>query len=321
MGCKARKMERLGHSFRRCWPLLIAGVIVVLALATGRLLAAPSTQTGGTVPPPTIRPPATSTPRATPTPNRDRGGNQSSPAATATNQATVASPPGAQATAAARLTAVVTANRLNVRSGAGVNFGVVGVVLAGETLTILDANANNGWWHICCATGTTTEGWVSGQFIHLTTPPAGVTTAASSTGTATGAPPLSLMITQSPRFAWQGQEIALVFTITNQGDTTASNVELRNELPVGLSYLQVEAPATATLSEEREEGERLAFVVIWSQLAAGAVETVTVRVRVEESLPDGGVIDNLAVLGATGVEPYTAGVTIGMPPVMPPTFQ
>ncbi|HMN27951.1 MAG TPA: hypothetical protein PKE45_07325 [Caldilineaceae bacterium] len=149
---------------------------------------------------------------------------------------------------------------------------------------------------------------------------AAVTTAGSLTSTGAGEG-LSLIIEQAPPFAWQGQEISLIFTVTNRLGAVAQNVELRNEVPAQLRFLAAEVPTGATLAEEEITPDGLAFVVTWPTLAPGASSTVTVRLQINADLPDGAVVDDLAVVSANGVEPLTAGVSIGMPPTALPDFQ
>ena len=113
----------------------------------------------------------------------------------------------------------------------------------------------------------------------------------------------------------------MIFTVTNRFRTVAQNVELRNEVPAQLRFIAAEVPTGATLAEEETAPDQLAFVVTWPTLAPGASSTVTVRLQIDADLPDGAVVDDLAVVSANGVEPYTAGVSIGMPPTALPDFQ
>jgi uncharacterized protein YgiM (DUF1202 family) len=341
---------------------LATAVIVVLALAAGRATAAPRLQSG-TVPPPTPKATATTVPRATATPHRNTGDNDTSnntnrPAASATPAS------GAVASQAQQgggdFTAVVLSERLNVRSGPGTSYGVIGVVRAGETLAVLGRNNASTWWYICCVSGTTTTGWVSAPFVQVNfavdqaatliplagpgaagtvtapiatttrvtttggvTATTALTTAALSTATAGAGPgqQLQLRIEQAPPFAWQGQELSLIFTVTNTTDAIARDVELRNEVPAQLRFIAAEAPTGATVAEEEPAAGRLVFIVTWPTLAPGASSKVTVRLQIAVGLPDGTVIDDLAVVSATGIEPYTSGVSIGMPPTTLPDFQ
>jgi uncharacterized repeat protein (TIGR01451 family) len=92
---------------------------------------------------------------------------------------------------------------------------------------------------------------------------------------------LVLAIEQNPPFAWQGQEVILTFTVTNKGERAATNVQLRNELPVELRFVEGQASSGATLTEEEVAEGRLAFVVAWPRVAPGQSQTATVRVQIQ----------------------------------------
>jgi len=62
-------------------------------------------------------------------------------------------------------------------------------------------------------------------------------------------------------------------------------------------------------------------VVRWPELQAGAAAAANVQVQVAEGMADGSVIDNLAAVVADDVQPVTAGISIGLPPVTLPDFQ
>lgn len=311
---------------RSYWVGLVGLILTALLLAAGRTAtAAPSYQTvPDPTPPPTTAPPATATPSRS---NSDRDEEPSPPPA--------ATPQAAEAqTNTVALTGVVTANRLNVRAGPGVNSAIIGAVVSGETLQILGRNADSQWWRICCASGTTTEGWVSAQFVRLNVDaaqanellavidPAAVAPAAAPVEAApAGAPMLAVDVEQVPAFAWQGQQFILRYRITNLGQDAALALTLRDELPSELTLVEALADGAGAVVAERAEAGQLAFAITWPELAAGASVSVLVRIQVDAAVPDGAIIDNLAVVTATGGEPYTVGATIGMPPASLPLFQ
>jgi uncharacterized protein YgiM (DUF1202 family)/DNA-binding transcriptional regulator YdaS (Cro superfamily) len=341
---------------------VLLALVALVALASPTLIAAPQAQT---VPPPTEEPP-TEVPRATATPNRDddndddndsdddddsgtdQGNTNPQPTPTPDQPAT----PTQGRPVGTATTAIVLAERLNVREGPGTNFPVLGVVLGGDRLTILEGNAGNSWWRICCTVNSNLEGWVSAPFIRLesgeaqatpatpaptlattgtptatnsvtatTAMTATATTTTTAAATTTSVIPLDLVITQSPPSAWQGQEIELSFVITNNQGTALTGVALRNELPPQLAFVAASAAGAGEVAEEELAPDRFAFGITWPELAPGATLTATVQVQIQEDLPDGAVIDNLAVVSATGVEPYTVGISVGMPPTTLPTFQ
>ncbi len=325
----------------------LAGLLIITLASLGgsQLWAAPHAQT---VPPPTPPPSTTEEPRATATPvrdsDRDRGDddddNNSSPAPTATADAAAPSSPP--------ITGVVMANRLNVRSGPTTSARVLGVATNGQTLTLLGRNADSSWWRVCCVTDTTTEGWVSADFVQLTaeaitssallpiadgiTPAPTATSSAPITSTATisasaaltatpAAPSLEFVMAQSPSFAWQGQELVLTLTVTNTGETTASALEMRTELPAAFRFSEAFVTEGGEFSEELTGSDQVALTVDWPTIAAGAAASANIRIQIADDLADGVVLDILAVVNAAGGEPITAGVSIGMPPTTLPTFQ
>jgi len=140
-------------------------------------------------------------------------------------------------------------------------------------------------------------------------------------GTATPVPSfgLRLQIEISPTFVLQGDVVTLRFVVTNPGNVAAVNVQVRDELPRGLSLVENSvAGATATL--EKSDAGATVLLLRWPSLAAGAEAEATVRVVIAPNTPNGSVIDNLAVAWADNAAAFTAGISIGMPPALLPTF-
>jgi hypothetical protein len=75
---------------------------------------------------------------------------------TTTEAAAPASP-----TAAPQPALEVESDQVNVRSGPGTGFGVVGTVNTGERFDIKGRNEDKSWWLICCVNGK--EGWIYGE--------------------------------------------------------------------------------------------------------------------------------------------------------------
>jgi len=251
-------------------------------------------------------------------------------------------------------TGIVIADALNVRQGPATTFAVVGKAFRGETLSILARNATGDWWRICCASGTNGEGWVSAQFVQpnfdatqantlipvaegetsavitptvtgqVVTTTVAVATPVTVTPTVTSTVPstvtLALSIQQAPLFVWQGQPFALQFVITNTATTAALNVQLRDELPAELAFIEAEIGSGGVVTPPTGEG-RYVLDVQWPQIAAGTTVTMTALLQVAASVTNGIVIDNLAVVVADNVDSTTAGISIGMPPTLLPDFQ
>lgn len=63
---------------------------------------------------------------------------------------------------------VVSNPRVNVRSGPGASFAVLGQVLQGQRLEIVGRDQENQWWQICCFEGQT--GWVASEVVRAEGP-------------------------------------------------------------------------------------------------------------------------------------------------------
>lgn len=316
----------------RQWLVLVVtlGALVVL-LYGGNVMAAPVNQT---VPPPTPTREDTPVPTATSRPsNNDDDDQNQSPTVTPLPPTATPMPEGLQASVA-----VV---RLNVRGGPGTTFPVIGVVVNGQTVQVLERNEAGDWWKICCLPGTTSEGWVSAQFLQpafdrgqantlvpvaeelpeVPTPTTVPTVDPNATVTASLAEGIVFDIQQDPLYIWQGQEFSLVYQIVNTTITDTTNLELRNELPVQLQFVAIEEADGGVVITETTEISTTSFTIDWPTFDAATDYTVRVRVQAAEDLTDGSVIDNLAVLVADGFSAITSGITIGMPPTELPEFR
>ncbi|HRW07306.1 MAG TPA: SH3 domain-containing protein [Caldilineaceae bacterium] len=314
----------------RQWLVLVVLLgAITLFYWGGTALAAPTYQT---VPPPTPTKQATPLPTATPRSNDDDDEDRS-PTATPLPSPTP-TPEG--------LRAVVSVVRLNVRQGPGITFGVVGVVASGQNVRVLARNEAGDWWQICCLPGTSRSGWVASQFLQPSfdlgeantlipvadeIPEAPEPTALptedpnallSSASLAEG---IIFEIQQDPLYTWQGQEVSLVYQIANSTITDTTNLELRNELPEQLRFVAIEETDGGVALTETTELSTTAFAITWPTLDAGTAKTARVRVQVADDLPDGSVIDNLAVIIADEVAAITGGISIGMPPTDLPDFR
>jgi hypothetical protein len=83
-----------------------------------------------------------------------------SPTVTATPTATAS--PSATPTATESQARATTLNRLNIRSGAGTSFSIIGVLPVGQTVAILGRNADNSWLQIGA------DRWINSQFVTIT---------------------------------------------------------------------------------------------------------------------------------------------------------
>lgn len=80
---------------------------------------------------------------------------------TMTDTAAAPAAPTAAPTATPEPALEVESDQVNVRSGPGTGFGIVGTVNTGERFIIKGRNEDKSWWLICCVNGK--EGWIFGE--------------------------------------------------------------------------------------------------------------------------------------------------------------
>jgi uncharacterized repeat protein (TIGR01451 family) len=128
---------------------------------------------------------------------------------------------------------------------------------------------------------------------------------------------LSVTVTQEPPFAVQGREIALVYTVRNDGAADLADVVLSSELPGPLTFVAATAGAAGEVTQEAGTPN---VSVTWATLPTGQSANATVRVRVADDVPNGTTFANLATVTTGNDETATSGITIGMPPALLPEF-
>ncbi len=235
--------------------------------------------------------------------------------------------------------------RLNVRSGPGTDFDIVGTMNSGERVQLMARNDAGSWWAICCVGEAGVPGWASAQFIKpdgsrievgnalpvirdldelvaILASEADVQADEAATTGATvaqGASELQLEIQQSPPYASQGDTVELRFTVTNTGEQEVANVLLRNQLPGELTYVSATADGDGTVSESNRESG-LIVRVKWPKLEVGESGSAIVSVTIASDLPAGAVVDDLAAVNADNAPSVTSAVSIGMAPIALPDF-
>ena len=107
---------------------------------------------------------ATRTPAPPPTPLPSPSPT-ATPAPTATATATRTAVPASPTPAPSPVARIVEA-QINLRSGPGLNYGVLEVVEQGRALTVVGRNATGGWWQVCC-TQNGASGWVASALVQL----------------------------------------------------------------------------------------------------------------------------------------------------------
>jgi uncharacterized protein YraI len=267
--------------------------------------------------------------------------SEPAPEATPAPTATPAAGATGGAAAGSGVQGTVAGVNLNVRSGPSTDDAVLGKLRGSDTVTVLGRNASGDWLYICCIGTPASNGWVSAQFVTpafaagdipevgsdgqpgtgtgaaaaVETPAAGGEGAQAAEAAGTGA--LSVAVSQQPPFAVQGREIALVYTVRNDGAEDLANVVLSSELPGPLALIGATAGAGGEVAQA--EGSP-AVTVTWATLPAGGSATATVRVRVAGDVPNGTTFANLASVTAGNGETASSGITIGMPPSLLPEF-
>lgn len=228
----------------------------------------------------------------------------------------------------AEYTGTVLAVVLNVREIPSRSSDVQGTVFQDETVGILGRNVNNTWWLICCATGEVTPGWVPMDTVLPAFPFSESEELLAVmdgfedfelTPIAEGDATLQLSMHHNPQFVWQDESFQIIYTVVNNSNAEAVDVELRNDFDAMLEILSTESESGEIQTEETETGTIL--TVNWESLEARSEVEVVVEVLVSPELADGAVVDNLAALGASNAAAVTAGVSVSMPPVSPPDFQ
>ncbi|MFN8444132.1 MAG: SH3 domain-containing protein [Caldilineaceae bacterium] len=334
---------------RRSWIALFGLLLLALPLLRGgQLWAANIREINQTVPPPTATrmptpvPPATATPKPPDQPT-------AAPTSSGNNQSSSDKPtqtPTAAPTATDRITGTVKTKNLNVRSGPGTGYSVIGALPQNTEIELMEQNEAGDWWFICCVPRSDIHGWVKAAFVipnkdlaeikkalpvtkeAVAAPSATPSTAVTATTTTTNAVTVStasnsiqVTIAQSPTFPLQGDLVSLQISITNPTAKDANNVELRDELPTGMKIVSIEVTDKGTVSQDLTENLREVYSASWPTLKAGATVSVMVTVQIDAELPDGAVLDNLAFAGSADVTGSTAGLSIGMPPTDLPDFQ
>lgn len=139
------------------------GVVVVALMALVWAVGSPAWASTGpgdlyvTVPAPLPTEPVTlPTPTSTPKNEDDEG---------PPNQPPSAEQPTPQAPEEDKLFGMVISQALNVRSGPGTSFPVIGGLAISDTVEILYRDQGGSWWQICCTKPDERQGWVSAPLI------------------------------------------------------------------------------------------------------------------------------------------------------------
>lgn len=227
-----------------------------------------------------------------------------------------------------QLTGVVNVVTLNIRRGPSTDDPIIDTIFINEPVSILSRDNNDSWWYVCCGSGSGREGWVSAQFITpnfvrteaTTLLPISATTAQALQDEETD----NILVVEmrpSPAFAWQGQTVRLQYTIRNLSDQRQTNIRLRNDLPPSLIYIDAAAEQGGRIQVVGEAEDGLVYTINWPALDAGASATATVTLQLANNIPNGAMVDNLAVVESAEGATSLAGITFAMPPLRLPRFR
>lgn len=274
-------------------------------------------------------------PTATPQTNNDNssggsGGNSGGSNSGNTSNPTEAAPTTGDSRLANGLTGIVNPVTLNVRKGPSEADAIIDTLFRNEQVTILARDSANTWWYICCGTGSGREGWVSAELItpnfdrneaENLLPVTATTRAQMATGGDANTAAVVLEMRPSPAFVWQGQTVQLQFVVRNTSDQPLTNVRLRNDLPPTLAYLNAEVGQQGTIQESGQAKDGLIYTILWPALAANESLTATVTLQLEDDIPNGALVDNLAAVDTAEGVNALAGITLAMPPLRLPQFR
>lgn len=65
------------------------------------------------------------------------------------------------------VTGTVNSSRVNLRSGPGTMYTIVGQVQEQNAVEVTGRDVTSLWWRICCPTGAPTESWISAEFVTI----------------------------------------------------------------------------------------------------------------------------------------------------------
>jgi hypothetical protein len=222
------------------------------------------------------------------------------------------------------VTGVVISTVVNLYAEPRLQARIVDTLFRSDTVLIRAYSPDGAWWLVCCGVGQGRTGWVLAQSIRTTfvmpslpARPAPIATPL----TPNNATLLDVEMRPAPAFVWQGQQVQIEYVITNRGPVAAEQIRLRNELPSSLRYLSVQAEDGGRFRQSATAQEHLVFTVDWSSLPPNAKVTVTLTLQVADDLPAGALIDNLALVTARNASAVTVGLTLAMPPTLPPQFK
>ncbi len=156
--------------------------------------------------------------------------------------------------------------------------------------------------------------------VPVNTPTATLTRLPVNTPTVTPTPAFALLLEmEGPEIALPGQQVEIIFTVSNASALTATNVRVRDLLPPALILITSEIESGEMLLETEENGDTV-VIFEWETVAPGESVQAILLAVVDPETTIGTVIDNLAIVFADNASGNTAGISIGLPPSILPLF-
>jgi uncharacterized repeat protein (TIGR01451 family) len=336
----------------RYWIWLVA--ITVLSLgslthASGVGAQSQETPRIDTVPDLELIPTPVNTPFPMPTPVGDDGngaGSNDAPANTTsqTGGGTGSAPVSAMPVSAGpapisttqSLTGVVAVTMLNLHRAPSLSANRIDTLFLHEPVTLLGKSQEGTWWYVCCGTASGRAGWARVQDISTPATVAalnnllplgpGQSTERTVTTTATGvtdqsqANAIQVTMRPEPAFVWQGSPVRLHLTITNPGKAPLQAIQLRDHLPPTLRLIEATAQGGQVHQQQSPQGGTI-VTIEWAQAPPGGTVSAVLALQVAEDIAPGTLIDNLALVSAANRADTPVGVTLAMPPTVPPQFR
>ena len=146
------------------------------------------------------------------------------------------------------------------------------------------------------------------QFQHIVDPSQPVITQTASSNTVTTTINSAILTTTKnadKSIISVGDTITYTSTITNTGNTTATNITFTSAIPANTTFI----PNSFTINGMQQFGARPALGVTIPNIAPGATVTVTFQVNVISVPPSSSIMDNDTILYSYTVDPSAAPIT------------
>jgi len=264
------------------------------------------------------------------------GATGSTSAGSSTGSSSAGSRPSANNSVGSNVSAansgIVSISVLNIRRDPSPEADIIDTMWRNDVVEISQTAKNGTWLLVCCGVERGSAGWVSSLFINYdasnltvgTLDRAAATTASARATNAASTADTRLEITMSvtDTTVQAGQILDIIYSVENLGTVDAVKVQVNNELPEDLFLNNFEMDATGQFTHTlNAQNDRRIFNISWPEIAAAQTVTATVTVQIAPGAPNGVVIDNLAGVIAENAEGDTAAISVGTPPLAPPSFR